>query len=207
LESFAQVDESEATNWERRVATTHAAADIIRHTHSTHSGIVKAIIRQLMKAHSIQKGVVGILNELGVSDSYRTVRLVQYIKFAEKIAEGSPEKKLKRFIHLSTLFDNRGYRRGGSAARVGYDQFLFHLVEQLQSFVECIIYPSMSVAPDERKTLLSRVEKDCEEERKTAGCTEVLAPALEDFERLAECVFGIIEELLNTLSAGHPVRS
>jgi hypothetical protein len=41
--------------------------------------------------------------------------------------------------------------------RVVYDQyvFLFHLVEQLESFVEWRIYPDMSVASDERKLVLS----------------------------------------------------
>jgi hypothetical protein len=55
---------------ERNVATTHAAADMIRHLCPTHSGIVKAVIGRVMKAHGLKKGVYMILDELGVCHSY-----------------------------------------------------------------------------------------------------------------------------------------
>jgi hypothetical protein len=116
-----------------------------------------------------------IFNELGVCNSYQTVRRDQYPKFAEKIAEGFPKDKLKPFAHLSTLFANRGYRRGGSALRVGYDQcvFLFYWVEQLESFVESIRHECRS-SRKERKPLLSRLQQDWATERKTVGYTKSL---------------------------------
>lgn len=41
----------------------------------------------------------------------------------------------------------------------------------------------MSVDPEERKPVLSRVQKDWDtEERLTVGYTKVFAPALEDYE-------------------------
>jgi hypothetical protein len=68
--------------------------------------------------------------------------------------------------------------------------------------VEWRIYPDMSVAPAERKPLLSRIQKDWATERKTVGYTKVLAPAPDDYERLANCERGIMEELLKMFSAG-----
>lgn len=47
---LAQIDENEATNCEQRVVTTHTSAAMIRHTHSTHSGIVKAVIGWVVTA-------------------------------------------------------------------------------------------------------------------------------------------------------------
>jgi hypothetical protein len=52
-------------------------------------------------------------------------------------------------------------------------------------------------------TLLSRIQKDWATERNNdVGYTEVLATALDDYGRLAECEFRIIEELLKMFSAG-----
>jgi hypothetical protein len=70
-----------------------------------------------------------------------------------QILQKDPRRQAKAVrLPQHTLCDYRGC---GSAMRVGYDQyvFVFHLVEQLESFVEWRIYSDTSVVPAERNSL------------------------------------------------------
>jgi hypothetical protein len=195
---------AQGLGFQKLVMTTFAATDMIRHVRAptNNQGVLKAGVSSLLRAFSVSKDVYSILNELGVSASYQTVRRGNLKQYARKLQEGVEggvgHLKFSKFSHMGNHFDNCGYFQGGCAERVGYLQttlFFFVITGKLDM-------RSWSIYWDPERpdvTPLSRERKKWEEEQlKTdVGYESVLAPRTEDHERHASAILEVIDELLN----------
>jgi tryptophan 2,3-dioxygenase len=110
------------------LTTSFAAADLIRHLRDEgFSGIVKTVTTALGKAFGMPKDISNYLCEIGVSNSYQTIRRRGQKDFAKKLLEGS-SFRAERHDHLTNLFDNVGFFQGGNADRVGYLQSTLQVI-------------------------------------------------------------------------------
>jgi hypothetical protein len=201
LRTFTPFD-PHAPGFQKLVMTTFAAADIIRHVRSPtkNQGVVKAGVSSLLRAFGVSKDVYSILNELGVSSSYQTVRRDNLKQYARKLTEGGGgvgQLNFSKFCHIGNHFDNCGFFKSGNADRVGYLQttlFFFVITEKLD-MRKWGIY-SDPKNPD--VPLLSRERKiwDAERKKDDVGYKTVLAPRDEDHERHASATLEVIDELL-----------
>jgi hypothetical protein len=74
LRKFTPFDPDDHPGFQELVMTTFAAADMIRHVRCENEGALKAAVSSILRAKGVSKDVFNILNELGVSSSYQTVR-------------------------------------------------------------------------------------------------------------------------------------
>ena len=186
------------------ICTTFACTDMIRDVRMTSPGFVKQVVTSQLRAYSVSKSVLSILNEMGITLSYETGRRQTLKDHAAKLEKGLDDlRKIGRHDCAALLCDNFGYKKGGGFDKVGYMQMtmLIHVVlrkEKLQEWEDSngnSIYPKDESRPNEN--VLSREANcdwaaDCLDEEKTSY-EKVMAVTADDRNNLGDCVFSLAD--------------
>ena len=148
-QTVSQVEEQadhDDKSWLKLRVQIFVITDLISNIRSKGTGLIQQTVGLILRANNVGQNVYNKLNELGFCRSYRTELRTKISNFASAIREGlTQDMKFTKWDLLLVIFDNIGFHRGGSAARVGYLQMTLLIMGRQELvfdkiFLEALLY-------------------------------------------------------------------
>jgi hypothetical protein len=193
------LDDSSDKAWTKLFSAVYVIMDLIRNLRNENTaGVVREVVTRHLTALGFEKNGYKLLNELGLCNSYSTMRRVTLKDVANKIENGPLVDAGAHDVTMAAL-DN-----SGSAERVGYLQTILFIIIIVQ--VRILVTEGHYRDPDnpvDDTHLKSRDNGktwDEERQKQSVDHDKVIAPKTEHFEYTANCLFGMINGLLVSIS-------
>ena len=149
-----EADGGDASSWPKLRVQIFVISELIKSIRNTGVGLVQSTIGLLLRAHSAPKDLYSKLNELGLCRAYRTGLREKMSNFVDSVREGLGKgMAFTQWEHLLVIFDNIGFKRGGTASRVGYLQMT--LLIMVRATRELLV--EWKIIPDPTKEILGDI--------------------------------------------------